>query len=910
MRSSRWVTGVVGLAVLAAPATVQASSGIDRSLGNGLGRLLGQQHRTFKAAGTGPVFNQELLTIRDAAGRVLVDLTAAQGANLAAFRDRAEAAGLKVTAVDRRRGTLEGFVAVGKVRGLAGLKGTGTLVQALKPHFNVGSVTSQGVPIQRIDRAQDLGLDGSGITVGALSDSFDTATQGLDGHPIRTHYTQDVKLRDLPGRSNPNNREPVVVLQDSFGADEGRAMLQIVHDVAPKAKLCFATAFEGGQVGFAQNILALADQSGPCGADVVVDDVSYFDEPMFSDGVIADAANQVVADGGHYFSSANNSGDRQAYADTARLVSPAKAAQSTDLDFGSVPPELYSGGVQDFDAGAATDLATTVNFQGSGILDFQWDDPYDPNGPKLGAPLLEETGELSAPGEQDVYEFDSTGHVGDTVRFFADGIPSGSTDLVLTVLDPDGDVIDSVDTGTSPEFLVTKLDQAGTYTIVVEGFDGDTGGYTLDVREVESPTKTSTDYNLLFFLPDGTYIGSQAEINPLSGRASEIIGLDYVGDLQVAITKAGTTGRAKRLRIVNFDNATFSEHVDSLAPATFGHAVAKDAIAVGAYDPFTPFLRETYTAPGGNLQVFFDSQGNRLPSSEVLRRKPEISSVDRGNTTFFTADSPLDPDEIPNFGGTSASAPHAAGIAALMLQSDGGPGSISHAQMVSRLERSAFPHDLDPDQASGAASGLSVLAKGGQGDERFAPPGGLDDPRFFTVRYTGSVPLTSIEFNGDTANPTGLGRGGIVFDPRPFAGSDAGSFLHSGFPFTVGGTGGGLQPGDVTATFSRNGGFEPGTYRTMTLQFANGLRRGQSLQFGIDRDERESGYGGSSTGNGADVLGDAVSLPSGQVVRGGLTFIGHRANGTSFVGQLHNRIGKGFTPADGYGVVNAEAAVQ
>ena len=114
----------------------------------------------------------------------------------------------------------------------------------------------------------------------------------------------------------------------------------------------------------------------------------------------------------------------------------------------------------------------------------------------------------------------------------------------------------------------------------------------------------------------------------------------------------------------------------------------------------------------------------------------------------------------------------------------------------------------------------------------------------------------------------------------------------------------------MSASFSRGNVIERGTYRTLTLTFANGLKKGQTLQFGVDRDERVSGYGGSSTGNGADSLGDGVLLPSGQVVKGGLTFVGHLANGKTITGQLHNAIGKGFSPADGFGVINAEAAVK
>ncbi len=88
-------------------------------------------------------------------------------------------------------------------------------------------------------------------------------------------------------------------------ADEGRAMAQIVHDMAPGADLAFATAFVGGDVGFANNIRALAN----AGADVIVDDIIYFSEPFFQDGIIANAVTDVTNDGVAYFSMAfNNNG--------------------------------------------------------------------------------------------------------------------------------------------------------------------------------------------------------------------------------------------------------------------------------------------------------------------------------------------------------------------------------------------------------------------------------------------------------------------------------------------------------------------------------------------------------------------------------------------------------------------------
>ncbi len=81
-------------------------------------------------------------------------------------------------------------------------------------------------------------------------------------------------------------------------------MLQIVHDIAPGAGLAYATAF-GGDTVMAANIRALAN----AGAKVIVDDVIYFNEPVYQDGIIANAVRDVTAQGVTYFTMAfNNNG--------------------------------------------------------------------------------------------------------------------------------------------------------------------------------------------------------------------------------------------------------------------------------------------------------------------------------------------------------------------------------------------------------------------------------------------------------------------------------------------------------------------------------------------------------------------------------------------------------------------------
>jgi hypothetical protein len=895
---------------------------VDRTLGNGLGRLVAQgggaganRRRAVSAAepGTGP----GSLSIRDDDGRVLVDLTPQAGVDRKAFRRSAEETGLVVQGTDPERGTLEGFAALDQVQALNALPGRGTLAQAVRPRTSVGSATTRGVALQRVDRVHQDGIDGAGVTIAALSDSYDTATSTLTGQPLTVHAADDVASGDLPGPGNPANPTPVVVLDDDRGrvtTDEGRAMLQVAHDVAPAAKLCFAPA-QLGEVTFAANIRRLADKQGPCGADVIVDDVVYYDEPMFSDGIVSDAVDDVAAQGVHYLSAAGNQGSNQARDAALRLVPVEDALAGTNLDLRGVDPALYDGGFADLRSGSGVDVAQHVAVgPGGGLVDLQWDDPVDLDGPTLGAPCYEGSGTVTSAARSTTFTFTPTAEQeGGTVQFRADGVPSGTTDLVMTVTAPDGSVLVRSDTTSSPEVFSAPLTQRGDYTVEVTGYDGETGDFTFEVRPVEEPSAVSTDLNLLLFDAAGRFLGTSADVNAATGRPLELLAVGGQPDVQVVVSRSGTGAvGAQRLRTVLFGDAELAEHVDAADPATFGHATARGATAVAAYDPFPPFLPESYTSPGGTLTLAYDSRGRRLKKSAQKRKVPQLGAADGANTTFFGFDTPGDPDDQPNFFGTSAAAPQAAGLAALVVQEAAGRSrTLSPAALRKRLLGATFDHDLDPFAVSGKASGVVLSARGAPSSETGLVPGSMTDAHFFTLRNDSGKTMRSVTLDGATAQPTGSALDaaspstGIVFDPRPYGGDAPRTRV--GFPFTIGSTDGGLDAASVSASYGAPTG--SGQHGQLTITFAAGLERGQQLEFGIDRDLARSGGGTADEGNGADELAGGVDLPTGKRQRSGLTFTLTRTSGQTSVGTLANDLGAGRTAVDGYGLVDAEQAV-
>ncbi len=142
----------------------------------------------------------------------------------------------------------------------------------------------------------------------------------------------------------------------------------------------------------------------------------------------------------------------------------------------------------------------------------------------------------------------------------------------------------------------------------------------------------------------------------------------------------------------------------------YGHRTGDGVVSVAAvpwwdtpefdpsFDPTDQVDPEPFSALGGQLPIHFARDGSFIGAS--TRRHPRITAVDGNNTTFFGQRLDLnafgEPDNFPNFFGTSAAAPNAAAVFA-------GVQGYSAAELdpdkVARLLRDEAV-DIDGERAS------------------------------------------------------------------------------------------------------------------------------------------------------------------------------------------------------------------
>jgi subtilisin family serine protease len=610
--------GLVCAASLAAASAAVAKTGPPNGLSPRLTELVSPVLRDAPAAiqaralGLAPSGPGSLLR---RGGRVLVYVRFEQGAIAALPALRA--AGGEVVDSSRRRQTATVAVGPEDLRAVAGVAGVATVTEAHAPVAAAvcpspsGEVVSEGV--QQLNAGEEPGealdefpgVDGSGVTVGILSDSFDAATEAVPGGSIATHALEDEESGDLPGPKSPcANKDPVEVFDEFepfFGEeafDEGRGMAQIVHDMAPGADISFATAFEGEE-SFASNIEELAEE----GANVLADDVFYFEEPFFQDGPVAVAVDKAVKSGTTYFSAAGN--DSMADSEGHQIASWETAEFR---DAGSCPAEVKALGEEfhptrclDFNPGAGVDETFGIKVEGHEFLtvDLQWDEPWDGVETDLDAFLLDAKGKLVEGAAEDNLKGQRPDEI---MQWFNSSSSTRTVQLAINRF-----------AGESPRLKFALLQNGG-------GVEG-------------------TEY-------------------PQSS------GEDVVG------------------------------------PTIFGHSGSAAAISVGAIPFNSKSAPEPYSSQGPVRHDFGPVAGTvpakALGSPEILS-KPDVTATDCGQTTFFASFS----GSVWRFCGTSAAAPHAAGVAALMLDEE--PGSEAE-EVRAAMQSSAL--GVGPFGACAVGSGL------------------------------------------------------------------------------------------------------------------------------------------------------------------------------------------------------------
>lgn len=455
-------------------------------------------------------------------------------------------------------------------------------------------ITSEADTQLRAAKARKLaGVDGSGVTVGVLSDSYDVDPAAA------TFAFDDVRSGDLPGFGNPCGRSaPVRVVAEfqpdgTTPMDEGRAMLQGIHDVAPGARLAFATA-SGGPDAFAANIKALAR----AGAGVIVDDITYLTEPFFQAGVIEKAVSSVVGKGVTYLSSAGNSNVVLGGRNVSSWETPAvRLADCPELD---VDPSYGN-------------LGQCVNF--------------DPTGTDVG--------------------YDIT--VG----------PGGSITPVLQWAEPIAGVTDDFD------------------LFVASTTNGDVLAHS---TAVQSRSKTPVEY-LTWTNDTATAAHVRLVVNRFSGT----------GNPRLKLAFATSSG----LQSVQYDT---SQAPDVVGPTVFGHNGGADTISVAAVPFNDASVVEPYSARGPVTRYYgpvknLARPARTLASPQVINA-PQVAATDGTANTFFGTPN----GGVYRFFGTSAAAPAAAGVAALMKAV---MPTLRAAQVRSALERTAAKVGTAPADAVG-----------------------------------------------------------------------------------------------------------------------------------------------------------------------------------------------------------------
>ena len=468
-----------------------------------------EQYVNYEQGGANGTFHSTLDQFVNFSNHTSVGIDAHYTGDLTTYENSLKSLGMSVLATNSQAHIVEGYIPIASLPQLAGAAQTVSVSPVYTPTaFSMGIAANQAAQTDFTDAAATkYGVTGKGVPIGVISTSYNHGTPNAQNSSYKTG--------DLPTN--------VQVIDDSskLTDDEGRGMLENIHDIAPDSPLSFATGAAGttatgGPLQFANNIGALATQAG---AKVIVDDLGIANDPYFQDGVISQAINSYVAGGGVYVAAAGNQAD-SGYLSNFRPVNATVGA-------------IGAGRYMNFDGAGATVSPTLPIFiyaANTGIV-MQFDQPFDKPG-----------GGVST--EVDLYLLDKAGNIvgqsnSNNVTFnepiqaiFTDNngnaLAGGQYQLAAKVVSgPDPGHIVFYATGDSGFSVSRQFGTAGG-TSYPSTFGHNAGANTISVGAVpfwgaQPFTSPATVYNepfsstgprLIDISPDGTPIPPQVLLKP------------------------------------------------------------------------------------------------------------------------------------------------------------------------------------------------------------------------------------------------------------------------------------------------------------------------------------------------------------------------------------------------------------
>ena len=244
---------------------------------------------------------------------------------------------------------------------------------------------------------------------------------------------------------------------------------------------------------------------------------------------------------------------------------------------------------------------------------------------------------------------------------------------------------------------------------VVRSFSG-----TVVLQWADPLGASANDYDLFVVDGDGNVLASSTNTQDGTQDPFESIstGFFFYSDARLVVVKV--SGEDRYLRLQAFDKRLGI----ATAGNTWGHAAAENAVGVGQVDVRT----------AGRVDGIFDgTESVRTSSSDGPRRvffKPDGTPITAGNFSSTGGKVLQKPDlaaaacvstATPGFStfcGTSAAAPHAAAIAALMLEAAGGPTHVTLAQLRTAMTATTAVFDIEADGVDNDSGAGIVMAPG------------------------------------------------------------------------------------------------------------------------------------------------------------------------------------------------------